>query len=163
MPVATANLTGRLPTDIGHRVFVEGDRRSRLGSVEVSIATRLSLASGRPRNAFAQTDVGTLPLVPRGSLPRGVMLAQANVRLAARWRGFDATLDVFNVFDREESTNRDELYTSGEIRPIEGGTYQDLVFLKTASGAQPVRRNQYGLSTAFQSPIAATLGIHHAF
>ena len=159
----TPNELGRLPTDLGHRVFFEADRRSRVGAVDLSIATRLSLASGRPRNALARTDVGTVPLIPRGGVGRSPLLTQANVRVAARWREFDLTLDVFNAFDHDTSTNRDELYTTGEVRPIEGGSYTDLVFLKTVGGATPVRRNQYGLPTAFQSPIAASLGLHRAF
>jgi len=91
------------------------------------------------------------------------MIAQANVRLGARWRGFDVVLDVFNVFDRQTATNLDEIYAGLTVRPISGGTEADLVFLKTESGGAPVRRSGYRLPFAFQSPIAGTLGIHRAF
>jgi hypothetical protein len=154
---------GRLPTDVGHRVFIEADRRGTVGPVGFDVATRLSLSSGRPRNAFADTDVGVVALVPRGSLGRGPMLAQANVRLAAHWRGFDLLLDVFNVFDRGEATLVDELYSESLVRPIEGGTYQDLVFLKTVDGDPSRRRTAFGLPAAFQGPISASLGLRHTF
>ena len=154
---------GRLPTDVGHRVFVEADRRGKLGPVELGVATRLTLSSGRPRSAFAETDVGLIALIPRGSIGRGAMLAQANLRGFARWRGFDVTLDVFNAFDRAAATSLDELYVQGLVRPIDGGTYEDLVFLKTTTEAAVRRRTAYGLPFAFQAPVSAVLGIHRAF
>lgn len=161
--VESANYTGRLPTDPGHRAFVEGQHRGRVGPVELAVATRLSVASGRPRNVLGDTDLGIVHLLPRGSAGRGPTIAQANVRLAARWLGFDVVLDVFNVFDRQTATNLDEIYAGLTVRPISGGTEADLVFLKTESGGAPVRRSGYRLPFAFQSPIAGTLGIHRAF
>ncbi len=154
---------GRLPTDVGHRVFVEADRRGRVGTVALEVSTRLTLASGKPRNAFADTDIGLLSIVDRGSIGRGPMLSQANLRIAARWQGFDISLEVFNAFDRAGSTNVDEVYTDAFVRPIEGGSYQDLVFLKNTDGQQIGRRTGYGLPLAFQGPVSAVLGVHRAF
>jgi hypothetical protein len=100
------------------------------------------------------------------------MLTQANVRLGASWQGFDVTLDVFNLFDQRTLTNLDEVYTDGAVRPIEGGTPEDLVFLKHAvvdgSGVtveqRPAsRRHTYQVPSAFQSPISAVLGIRRVF
>jgi hypothetical protein len=160
---STTNESGRLPTDIGHRLFVEAARRGHLAGLEVAFSTRLTLASGRPRNVFADSDVGLIPLVPLGGAGRGPMLSNVNARLSATWRGFDFTLDVFDVFDRTGATNLDELYTSGLVRPIDGGGYEDLVFLKTVTGADATRRTAFGLPTAFQAPLSAVLGVHHGF
>ncbi len=129
----------------------------------LSVAARLTVASPRPRSAFADTDVGVLAIIPRGEVPRSALLSQANLRLAASWRGFDLSLDVFNAFDRREATSTDELYTDAFVRPIEGGTYQDLVFLKNVDGADISRRTGFGLPVAFQSPVSAVLGLHRAF
>lgn len=159
----SSNEIGRLPTDVGHRVFVEADRRGTVGPVALSVAARLTLSSARARSAFADTDVGVLAIIPRGSIDRSAMLSQANVRLAARWQGFDLTLDVFNAFDRGQATSTDELYTDAFVRPIEGGSYQDLVFLKTTDGQDVGRRTGFGLPVAFQSPVSAALGVHRAF
>ncbi len=161
--LTSGNEMGRLPTDVGQRVFVEADRRGRLGPVALELSTRLTVASGRPRSAFADTDLGVISLVPRGSIGRGPMLSQANVRLAARWEGFDVTLDVFNAFDRAQSTSVDELYASALVRPIEGGTYEDLVFLKDTDGHDVGRRTAFGLPLAFQGPVSAVLGVHRSF
>ena len=158
------NYLGPLPTDAGHRAFVEGERRGRIGPVELGVATRLTVSSGRPRSVLADSDLGVIYLLPRGTAGRAPAVSQANVRLAARWRGFDVLLDAFNVFDRETATNFDEIYTGpAVVRPIAGGTEADLVFLKTESGEVPTRRSSFRLPFAFQSPIAATLGIHRAF
>ncbi len=159
----SSNEIGRLPTDVGQRVFVEADRRGVVGPVALSVAARLTLSSARARGAYADTDVGVLAIIPRGSIDRSPMLSQANVRVAARWQGFDLTLDVFNVFDRGQGTSTEELYTDAFVRPIERGTYQDLVFLKNTDGQNVGRRTAYGLPVAFQSPVSAVLGIHRAF
>ena len=160
---SSVNQLGILPTDIGHRVYVEGQRTGRLGGIPVTVSTRLTAGSGRARSALGDSDEGIVFLIPRGTAGRGAVLTQANVRLAARWRGLDITLDLFNVFDRREATNVDEVYAGGIIRPIDHGDATDLVFLKTESGADAVRRATYGSATAFQSPFAAALGIHRSF
>lgn len=161
--VESDNYMGALPTDPGHRLFVEGERRGRLGPVDLGLALRLTAASGRPRNVLGDSDIGIVYLLPRGSAGRAPVVSQANVRATARWRGFDVALDVFNVFDQETATNFDEVYAGSSVRPIVGGTEEDLVFLKTQSGNLPGRRNAFRLPFAFQAPIAATLGIHRAF
>jgi len=159
----SGNEIGDLPTSVGHRVFIEADRRGSAFGIDFDVATRLTLASGRARNAFADTELGVLHLIPRGSGGRGPMLAQANVRFAAHWRGFDLLLDVFNAFDRDEATLRDEVYGELLLRPIEGGGYEDLVFLKDTNGDPADRRTAYGLPLAFQGPISASLGLRHQF
>ncbi|MDX2088818.1 MAG: hypothetical protein SFX73_13255 [Kofleriaceae bacterium] len=160
----TANTEyGRLPNDVGQRLYAEGSRRFTFGSVDVQAALRLSLASGRPRSAIAVTDVGPLHIIERGSVGRGEMLATTNARVAASWRGFDLALDVLNVFDRGAASSVDEVYTSSFVRPIDGGRYEDVPFLKTTDGAPPGRRTAYGLPLAFQAPISAVLSLHRQF
>jgi hypothetical protein len=160
---SSVNQLGLLPTDIGHRVYVEAQRTGHLGSVPLTVSTRLTAGSGRPRSALGDSDEGILFLIPRGTAGRGPVTSQANVRLATRWRGLDITLDLFNVFDRRDPTNIDEVYAGGVIRPIDHGESADLVFLKTESGADAVRRATYRSATAFQAPFAAALGIHRSF
>ncbi len=165
------NLFGRLPTDPGHRVAVEGERRGRLGPVELAVATRLTVASGRPRNVLADSDFGVVQLLPRGSGGRMPTLSQANLRIAARWRRIDFTLDAFNVFDRREAVTAGELYADGTV-PIVNGTPEDLVFAKTEAcsaetgdcQSRPVaKRSSFGLPTSFQNPLSVVLGVHRAF
>ncbi|NVB77027.1 MAG: TonB-dependent receptor [Kofleriaceae bacterium] len=160
---SSVNQLGILPTDIGHRVYVEAQRTGHIGGVPLTVSTRLTAGSGRPRSVIGDSDEGIIFLIPRGTAGRGPVTSQANVRLASRWRGLDITLDLFNVFDRRDPTNVDEIYAGGIIRPIDHGESTDLVFLKTESGAAAVRRPTYGSATAFQAPFAAALGIHRSF
>lgn len=154
---------GRLPTDIGHRTYIEAQRNGRIGPVKLSVATRLTTASGRPRSVLGDSDEGIIFLIPRGSAGRGPLVSQANLRFGASWHDFDITLDLFNVFDRRTATSTEELYTGGTLHPIDHGTLEDLVFMKTEEGAEVRRNPSYGVGTAFQSPFAGWLGIHRAF
>jgi hypothetical protein len=157
------NLGGRLPSDPGARAFVEGEHRGTLGPVAFAVATRFTVGSGRPRNVLASGVDGIVELLPRGSAGRDPVISQANLRLAATWRGLTATLDIFNVFDRRDVTSEDEVYTEDTVRPISGGSASDLVFLKNDAGRPAQRRAGYRLPTAFQDPLSASLGVHKAF
>jgi hypothetical protein len=162
--VQPLNLVGPLPTDLGHRLYFEASRRGRVGDVGLAIATRFTVASGRPRDVLGEGDSGLIYLIPRGMAGRGPMQSQANIRLAASWRGFDLTLDLINLFDRRTATNVDPVYAGpASIVPIQGGCYGDLVFLRDVDGAAPTRRTTYDLASAFQSPFSAVLGLHRAF
>jgi outer membrane receptor protein involved in Fe transport len=90
-------------------------------------------------------------------------VTQVNLRVAARWRGIDVTLDVFNLFDQRAPTNLDEVYTRDAVRPIAGGSASDLVFLRSDSGDPAIRRTAFQLPIAYQSPLSVTLGVHKAF
>jgi hypothetical protein len=157
-----SNLYGPLPTDAGSRAFVEAERRGSLGSVGLAVATRLAVGSGRPRNVLADGDAGIVELLPRGSAGRNPVIGQVNLRLAAQWRGVLVTLDLENVFDRQDLTNLDEVFTRDTVRPVEGGSYEDLVFLKNAAGKPATRRTGFQLPTAYLPPLAVSLGVHKA-
>ena len=159
----SAGLLGRLPTDSGHRTYIEGQRSTQAGPVKFSVATRLTVASGKPRNITANGDDGVIYLLPRGSAGRGPVLSQANVRLAATWQGLDITLDLFNVFNHHTATNIEDEYTGGAIHPIDHGSLTDLPFLKTEAGAEARRNPNVGVGTSFQAPFSAFLGLHRAF
>jgi len=160
----SVNLLGRLPTDMGHRTYVEAERRGKLGSVPVSIAMRLTAGSGRPRSAIADSsDTGVIYLIPRGSAGRGPMLTQANIRMGARWHGLDLTLDVFNLFNRREAVAVNDVYTQAAVRPIDRGSREDLVWLKTETGLETVRSTSYAHALSYQSPLSVLLGIRQTF
>jgi hypothetical protein len=157
------NQLGRLPQHPGTRLFVEAQRRGTLGAVQLAVALRLTAGSGAPRDVLADNGEGVIFLLPRGSAGDAPMETSANLRLALRWRGTDVTLDLFNVFDRTPAAQVNEIYTDDGVQPIAGGSATDLVFLKNAAGQPAVRALGYALPTAYQTPFAATLGVHHAF
>ena len=159
------NMAGALPTDFGHDFYFEGQKRGHIAGYPVGFSTRLSLQSGTPRDYLADSETGLIELLPRGSGPRLPMVTTANLRLFARVAGCDIRLDLFDVFDRQATTLTDEIYVGGEqsVTPIVGGSAEDLVWLKTASGTIPTRHDGYNFATAFQAPFAAVLGVHRSF
>ena len=158
----STNLFGPLPTDSGARVFMEIERHGQLGPVGLAAATRFTVAQGTPRSVLGDGD-GVVDLLPRGDAGRNPTLSQVDLRLAARWRGFDLTLEIFNLLNRRDPTQVDDLYTDDPVRPIDHGTLADLAFLKAANGQPAHPRTAFGLPIAFQAPISASLGIHTAF
>jgi hypothetical protein len=158
-----SNLDGPLPTDLGSRAFIEAERTGAIGGVAVAVATRLTVGSGQPRSVLGGGPGGVVELLPRGSAGRDPVVAQADVRLAALWRRLSITLDVQNVLDRRTPTTLDEVYTDDSARPVEGGSYDDLVFLKNAAGAPARRRTAFQQPTAYQPPLAVSLGVHLTF
>lgn len=154
---------GRLPTDIGHRTYIEAQRIGFAGPVKLSVAARLTTATGRPRSVLGDSDEGIIFLIPRGTAGRNELVSQANVRFAASWHDFDITLDLFNLFDRRTATSTEEVYTGGTLHPIDDGTLDDLVFLKAEDGSAVRKNPTFGVGTAFQSPLSAWLGIHRGF
>jgi len=160
---ASVNLDGPLPSAAGGQAFFEAERRATVGPLGVAVATRLTVGSGRPRNVIASGPDGVIDVLPRGSAGRGPMISQANLRVAAQWHGYTATLEVLNLFDRREVTNLDERYTDGAVRPIAGGTLADLAGLQTVGNVPAAPRAGYQLPTAYQPPLSVTLGVHKAF
>ena len=157
------NLTGALPSQMGNRVYVEAERHGQVGSVGWVAALRLTLNSGRPRDALGDTQDGEFVyLIPRGAAGQSPMISQVNARIGASWRGFDVRLDLLNLFDRRDETNVATVYAAGQLQPIGNGTYSDLVFLTDISGSPALRQTTYGMATAFQTPFSAVLGVHHA-
>jgi hypothetical protein len=97
------------------------------------------------------------------------MTSQVNLHVSARstWHAphMELTLDLFNTFDRTDATTVGEVYASGEqsLRPIQGGTAADLVWLRSVDGLVPTREPSFRLPTAFQAPFTAVLGARYQF
>jgi len=161
--VLSINQNGLLPTDMGQRLYFEAQRHQRIGQVDMSVATRFTVATGRPRDALGDGDAGLIYLIDRGSYGRSPLQTQVNLRVAASYRHFDITLDLFNLFDRRDATNVDSVYSSGSLMPIDGGKPEDLVFLRTDEGNVAQRRPAFQTGTAFQAPFSAVLGLHRSF
>ena len=161
--VLSTNQNGLLPTDIGQRLYFEAQRHQRIGQVDMSVASRFTVATGRPRDALGDGDAGLIYLIDRGSYGRSPLQTQVNLRVAASYRHFDITLDLFNLFDRRDATNVDSVYSSGSLMAIDGGKPEDLVFLRTGEGNVAQRRPAFQTGTAFQAPFSAVLGLHRSF
>lgn len=158
------NAHGVLPSDLGHRFYAEVARRWRWRGVELDAGGRVTLASGRPQSVVGVSDlVGPIYLLPRGEGPRLPTVLAADLRLAARWRKTALSLQVQNLFNREQVTATNEVYANGLLLPIDGGDASDLTFLKSVTGTPARRSLSYGTVTSYQLPLVVTLGIEAAF
>jgi hypothetical protein len=161
--VSSVNQSGPLPTTPGQRVYFEAERHLAVGPVTLMASTRLTVQSGMPIDVMEYGPDGLVYLLPRGAAGYGPMQTQANLRLGATYRRFDVTLDFFNIFDRRTATNQDVVYSEDDVHPINGGSYEDLVFLKAEDGRPAVRLSSFATPTQYQAPFMAVLGIHRAF
>jgi hypothetical protein len=160
---SSGNIYGLLPTDAGHRFAFEIERRGTFRTIAWLAAARLTTQSGRPRSVLGAADGGVVHLLQRGDNGRNELVSQANVRIGAKWRRTEVTLDVFNLFDHRTPTLVDDVYATGDFAPISGGNERDLVWLKDSSGDPVTRRTAYGLPLSYQSPITVTLGVKQSF
>jgi hypothetical protein len=159
----TANLVGRLPTDGGQKFYADVIRVAKFGRWPVTLAGRAVVGSGRPRSALAVTDVGTVQLLPRGSVERTPLTSSVNLRASVRVSQFDIGVEIFNVFNRKQVTSVGEVFSRSEVQPIHNGTSSDLVFVRDLEGKLAVRSPGYGLPSGYQSPIFAVLSVRSEF
>jgi hypothetical protein len=159
------NLYGVLPSSPGNRFYAEAIARFHVAKVPAGVSSRLTLQSGLPREALGDSDIGIVELLPRGAAGNDPMLSEVDVRLFANLHGFDVQLEVFDVFDQRDASLTDEIYAgNGQIvRPIDGGTYSDLIWLHENGGGLAQRNPAYGFPSAFQNPTTFVLGVHRAF
>lgn len=155
-----SNVTGELPTSLGHRFYAELASARRVGPAALEAGARLAYASGRPRSVIAESElVGPIYLLPRGSAGRLPSSLTTDLRVAASWSRYTLTLQVQNVFSRQVVTSDDEVLTRDTVLPIDGGDSSDLLFLKDGLGNTPARSSSYRTPTSYQAPIYGFLGI----
>ena len=159
------DLFGALPTSPGNRFYAEPIVRGHIAGIATGVSARLSLQTGLPRDVLGDGDLGLVELLPRGAGGTDPMVSQVDLRLFARLGGFDLQLEVFDAFDRRTTTLTEEEYAGAQqaLRPIDGGTYSDLVWLRTDGGAPVARNPQYDFPRSFQGPATFVLGVHRAF
>jgi hypothetical protein len=164
-----ANRIGPLPYDRPHFIKVDGyysiDLKKR---GELTVGGRLRAQSGVPINALAAHylyGANESFLLPRGEIGRtdfdhGLDLHLGYGRPLDRRMKVEVWLDLYNVYNHQGTAGVDDTYapqfkltgpdsTSGvqqSANPVSGGTYEDLIFVKTINSAGmetavPIGRN----------------------
>lgn len=160
------NSDGPLPGDHTHAIKLHGATQFwPQPSVLISLGLSHQAFSGGPINVLSAGPLyggGGAFILPRGAGGRlpWVQTIDTNVTVAYRLSRKAALvlgLDVFNLFNFQEVTSRDEIYTTERVRPIAGGTLADLPgeLRDERSGAPipgDVRNKSYGRPTSYQSP-----------
>jgi hypothetical protein len=165
-----------------------GDRRHQIkafGSYEFALATdhRLNLGgviqanSGDPSNYLGAHPIygsNEAYLLPRGSGERLPWMFRMDARAAYAFRftktnAVEVTLDIFNLFNFQAETSRDQTYTNSDVLPIENGTPADLPGkLRHASSSAPFDattevNKSFGLPAAYQPPRYFKFGLRTTF
>jgi len=126
-----ANRDGPLPGDRTHQVKLYG-ARDWIITPEHHITSGVSLKarSGTPTGYLGSHPVYTLDetfILPRGSGIRTPWEFGADLQLGYRFnidkdKTVSATIDIFNIFNFQAVTQKDNRYTASDVLPVAGGT-----------------------------------------
>ncbi|UQA60458.1 TonB-dependent receptor [Polyangium aurulentum] len=185
------NSDGPLPGDRRHSIKLFGAKEFALPkNIRVNVGVSYTGTSGAPLDVLGAHPYygrGAAFILSRGSGGNLPWVHSIDSNLAVGYKvGKDSTLsvnlDVFNLFNFQAETSRDESFTYANVRPIDGGTTSDLptkgesacptsagcryklVNYEDGSPFDPANRNpNYGSPTSYQSPRTIRMGIRLTF
>ncbi|MDC0745019.1 TonB-dependent receptor domain-containing protein [Polyangium mundeleinium] len=185
------NRDGPLPGDRRHSVKVFGAKEFVLAKkVHINLGMGYTGTSGAPLDVLGAHPTygrGAVFLLPRGAGGNLPWVHSVDSTLAVGYKvGKDSTLsvsvDVFNLFNFQAETSRNQSFTYAIVRPIDGGTAADLpnkgeaacatgagcryklVNFEDGSPFDPADRNpSYGSPTSYQSPRTIRMGMRLTF
>ncbi len=170
----TVNRTGPLPFDQTHSIKLFGAKDWNLGAgSDVVTGIGMRAHSGEPTSYLGAHPISGYGLdqvfiLPRGEGDRLPWIYSADLRLGygyhfTRDKTVEATIDVFNIFNFQGETARDQRYTPSPVLPVTTGggvtqvknadgsafTGQTNPNFKNATEYQPPRIFRFGLRTTF--------------
>ncbi|MDI3287471.1 TonB-dependent receptor [Polyangium sp. 15x6] len=185
------NRDGPLPGDRRHTVKVYGAKEFALPkNIRINVGMSYTGTSGAPLDVLGAHPYygrGAAFILPRGSGGNLPWIHSIDSNLAIGYKiSKDSTLsvnvDVFNLFNFQAETGRDQSFTYANVRPIEGGTQSDLpekdesacatgagcryklVNFADGSPFDPANRNpNYGSPTSYQAPRTIRMGVRLTF
>ncbi|WP_437751948.1 TonB-dependent receptor domain-containing protein [Sorangium sp. So ce1389] len=168
----TVNRTGPLMGDHRHQLQLYGAKDFEVApNVRLSAGLAMRARSGGPVNYLGADPIygnNEVFVLPRGSGGRLPWVASVDPRLGASLRFTKATelslsVDVFNVFNAQAETARDNTYTRSSVRPIEEGRVEDLAALMDTEG-NPVGKNpNFNKPSAYQTPLQVRIAASLTF
>jgi outer membrane receptor protein involved in Fe transport len=178
LPDLMANRYGPMGLDRPHSLKVDGFYQFDLKKAGlVVLGASFRGQSGIAHNALGAHwayQQGESYLLPRGSANRSPFTWTTDVkatygRRIAKGQTVEAFVDVFNLFNRQEELDSDEIYTRNNANPIVGGDFEDLRHAKTLDvggsevNATPVLNKNYGNLNARQAPLSIRFGLRYTF
>jgi outer membrane receptor protein involved in Fe transport len=173
-----ANRDGPLPGDRTHQIKLYGAKDWVLTPEHhVTSGVALKGRSGTPTGYLGSHPIYTLDetfILPRGSGERTPWEFGADLQLGYRFnidkdKTVQATVDVFNIFNFQAVTQKDQRYTASDVLPLAGGSVNPdgtISGLTRSDGSEfsPTERNpNFGRPTAFQSPRVFRFGLRTTF
>jgi hypothetical protein len=179
LPDLMANRYGPLGLDRPHNLKVDGFYQFDFKKAGVmTVGASFRALSGIAHNALASHPTygtGESYVLPRGAIERSPVTTNTDVHLAygyqvnknTRVEGF---VDIFNLFNQQDETNVDEIYTFDAAIPIVGGDREDLAHLKTqdvATGLETqttaVPNKNFAKTNVRANPTTARIGFRVIF
>jgi hypothetical protein len=170
------NRSGPLGSDTRHQMRLQGAYDFTFGKRHhLNLGGALRATSGAPTSYLGSHGLygpGEVFVLPRGSGPRlpWSYASDVNVRYGlalANGHVLEGYVNVFNLFNLQGITNRDQTYTRADVLPIpDGKTTGDLPKLMTEDGKSfdPMDRNpNFGEVTAYQAPRVVTFGLRYNY
>jgi hypothetical protein len=185
------NRDGPLPGDRTHAVKVYAARAFSLpGSFDVNVGASYQGVSGAPLDVLGAHPLygaGNVFILPRGSGGRLPWVHTVDTNISAGYQiskdsHLTFSLNVFNLFNFQTETSRDQNYTYAAVRPVIDGTLDDLeantneecmatdscpdkvVAWAGGSPLGPQGRNpNYGSPTSYQTPRQIRIGAKVTF
>ena len=167
-PELESNSYGPLPADRPHYFKLDGYGRLPFKRGEVLLGGRVRALSGQPvsylgyHNGYGFDEVFVLPRGSAGRLePTWSCGLRAGYRLPLPNRG---SLELFTDIFNQHVASVHDTYTTDPVRPIDGGTEEDLIFLKADESGEPAGRTYYfGEPASRYQPLAARFGLRVTF
>ncbi len=146
------NRTGPLPGDRTHQIKLFGAKDWTLDQADhVTTGLGLRATSGEPNNTLGSHNIygpDEVFILPRGSAGPGGVSDRlpwnftADLNLSYQYRldkdkTFNFTLDVFNLFNFQAETARDNRYTIANVFPVPGGGPNDIPAKQTSTCVLP--------------------------
>ncbi len=179
LPDLMANRFGPLGLDRPHNLKVDGFYLfdfKKAGQLTTGVSFRA--LSGIAHNALASHPTygtGESYVLPRGAITRSPVTTQTDVHFAYGYQinkttKLEGFIDIFNLFNAQEETDVDEIYTFDNAVPIVGGDRTDLPHLKTQDPATGLETETTALPNknfaklnARQAPTSVRLGFRLVF
>ncbi|MGN6108070.1 MAG: TonB-dependent receptor domain-containing protein, partial [Kofleriaceae bacterium] len=186
-----ANRIGPLPQDRPHYIKLDGYYTFDLKKAgELTLGARIRALSGIPVNALAGHylyGANESFLLPRGQLGRtnfdhGVDLHVGYGRNLGKKMKFEVFFDIYNMYNRQGEAGVDDTYApyfklagpggggaQQNANPVSGGTYEDLIFVKTIDDvgtetSTPIGRNpNFRNTTSRYAPAYGRVGVRLSF
>jgi hypothetical protein len=177
-----ANRNGPLQTDRPHYIKIDGYYTFDLKKAgSLTIGGRFRALSGTARDALAGHYLygpDESFLLPRGSIGRnpfehGLDMHFGYGRNLPKGMKIEVFSDIYNIYNRQGTAGVDDTYAfnfrGNAANPVVGGTYEDLVWVKTVApdGTEqniPISRNpNFGNTNVRYAPLSVQFGMRLTF